>query len=130
MSNKSENEPIHPMPLSNNMFNRWHIDLTGPFKEGRRKYYVIGDSDALTKYMIGGMIPDKTAQSVSNYILEEIINKFGVPNIITTDRGNKFHNELSRHMAELYGITRIRTSPYHPSAYGEIQRRWRFIKIL
>ena len=73
--------------------------------------YVIGASDALIKYMLGGIIPDKSAKSVSNYILTEIINKFGVPKVITTDRGNEFHNELSRHMANLYGITRIRTSP-------------------
>ena len=54
------------------MFNIWHIDLIGPFKEGRNKVYVIGASDALTKYMIGGIIPDKSAKSVSNYILTEI----------------------------------------------------------
>ena len=74
--------------------------------------------------MIGGIIPDKKAETVSNYITREIINKFGVPTVITTDRGNEFHNELSKHMANVYGITRIRTSPYHPSANGEIERRW------
>ena len=125
---KSETEPLYPMPIPNNMFNRWHIDLAGPYKEGNKRYYIIGASDALTKYMIGGILPDKTARSVTNYILTEIINKFGVPNVIATDRGNEFHNELSRHMATVYGITRIRTSPYNPSANGEIERRWRFIK--
>ena len=125
---KTENEPIHPMPIPNNMFNRWHIDLTGPFKENNSKFYVIGAIDALTKYMVGGIIPDKTALSVSNYILHEIIIKFGVPNVITTDRGNEFHNELSKQLGEVYEITRIRTAPYHPAANGEIEIRWRFIK--
>ena len=78
--------------------------------------------------MVGGIIPDKTALSVSNYILHEIIIKFGVPNVITTDRGNEFHNELSKQLGEVYEITRIRTAPYHPAANGEIEIRWRFIK--
>lgn len=80
--------------------------------------------------MIGGILPDKIAKSVTNFIQTDIINKLGVPNVITTDIGNEFHNELSRHMATVHGITRIRTSPYHPSVNGEIERRWRFIKIL
>ena len=128
MRSKSEKEPLYPVPIPNNMFNRWHIDLTGPFKVNRVKKFVIGASDALTKFMVGGIIPNKSAKEVSNFILTEIVNKFGVPNVITTDRGNEFHNELSRQLAEIYGITRIFTSPYHPSANGEIERRWRFIE--
>lgn len=116
------------MPIPSNMFNRLHIDLTGPFKENGIKCFIIGATDALTKYMIGGIIPTKDAQSVVTFIKEEIINKYGVPNIIATDRGNEFHNNISKNMAYIYGITRIRTASYHPTANGEIERRWRFIK--
>merc|ERR1711989_205990 len=103
------------------MFNRWHIDLTGPFKEIGAKCFIIGAVDALTKYLISGIIPHKDAKSVMAFIKGEIINKFGVPNVLTTDRGNEFHNNLSKEMADIYGITRIRTAPDHPNANGKLK---------
>lgn len=30
---KSEKQQLYPMPIPNNIFNRWHIDLAGPYME-------------------------------------------------------------------------------------------------
>ena len=65
---------------------------------------------------------------VMQFISQQLIFTYGVPKVITTDRGNEFHNHLSIEMAKFYNYKRILTAPYHPDSNGEIERRWRTVK--
>ena len=51
-----------------------------------QKHPVLNIIDRGQGWADGMFLKDKTAKSVTNYILTEIINEFGVPNVITTDR--------------------------------------------
>ena len=53
----------------------------------KQRVYVIGAIDVFSKYMVGRVATDKTAATVSRFIIDEIITRFGVPSKITTDRG-------------------------------------------
>ncbi|GFW41210.1 integrase catalytic domain-containing protein [Trichonephila clavipes] len=46
----------------------------------------------------------------------------GVPGRITTDQGRQFESHLSRKLCACLEISRIRTTSYHPSSNGLVER--------
>ncbi|XP_075157777.1 uncharacterized protein LOC142231040 [Haematobia irritans] len=56
------------------------------------------------------------------------ISRFGVPAKISTDQGRQFESHLFRELVNILGATRIRTSPYHPSSNGMVERWHRSLK--
>ncbi|XP_035229027.1 uncharacterized protein LOC118201107, partial [Stegodyphus dumicola] len=56
------------------------------------------------------------------------IARFGIPSIVTTDQGRQFHSHFFASLTSMLGIRRIRTSSYHPSANGIVERFHRDLK--
>ena len=56
------------------------------------------------------------------------ISRFGTPSSITTDRGAQFESSLWRQLTQLLGSKKIRTTTYHPSSNGLIERFHRQLK--
>ena len=56
------------------------------------------------------------------------VARFGVPSTITTDRGSQFESDLFRQLTRWLGSHRIRTTAYHPSANGLVERFHRQLK--
>ena len=40
--------------------------------------------------------------------------RIGFPQLLKTDQGTEFKNEIDKQMMKLLGIKRIFTTPYHP----------------
>ncbi|RJX63126.1 transposase, partial [Vibrio sinensis] len=60
--------------------------------------------------------------------VERWVANFGCPSTITTDRGRQFESDLFRRLTTLLGITRFRTTAYHPQANGLVERFHRQLK--
>ena len=45
-----------------------------------------------------------------------------MPSKLLTDQGEKFENELFRELTKLCGVTKLRTTPYHPQTNGKVER--------
>ena len=69
-----------------------------------------------------------TAETVAKAFVQRWVAMFGVPAIITTDRGAQLESALFRHLSELMGSKRTRTTAYHPSANGLVERFPRQLK--
>ena len=53
---------------------------------------------------------------------------WGVPDVITSDRGPQFVSDLWIEMCQLMGIARNATTSYHPQHNGKIERMHRCSK--
>ena len=62
------------------------------------------------------------AATVGKILVQEFISRFGVPKHLHTDQGRNFESGLIKEMCSLLGITKTRTTPYHPQSDGMIER--------
>lgn len=60
----------------------------------RKGKYIVGAICAFSKYMVCDVIEGKTAENVVEFIMSKIVFKFGLPEVITSDNGADFDNEL------------------------------------
>lgn len=109
----------------------WSIDLQGPFctsKSGNR--YIIVAIDYATKFVEAAATKDATALTTAKFILNNIILRHGVPKgmSLLSDQGKNFESKLIKELCDLYGITKLRSSPYHPAGNGAVERENRSIK--
>ena len=102
---------------------RLHLDLLGPFPTSDRgNRYVLAVVDQFTKWAEVYALPNQTVDSTANTILSEIISHFGTPLLIHTDQGKNFESSLFQELCRLLEVTKIRTTPYHASSNGQVER--------
>lgn len=79
-------------------------------------------TDLFSRYALAVPIRDQTAQTTVKALTSALIQPFGCPERILTDRGAAFESSLMRHLCELYGCVKSRTTPYHPQGNGAYER--------
>jgi len=57
-----------------------------------------------------------TTRDVVNFVKENIVYRFDIPQTITTDQGTVFTAEEFKGFAKEMGITQIQSSPYYAQA--------------
>ena len=62
------------------------------------------------------------ALSVAKVLVSEFICRFGVPDSIHTDQGKNFEAKVIQEICHLLGVTKARTTPYHPQSDGLVER--------
>ena len=107
---------------------RVHIDLLGPFVEsnGGNKYILVM-IDQFSKWIECAAIPDQQAETVAQQFLNHFVVTFGCPLEIHSDQGKQFDGNLFKAFCKLLQISKTRTTPYHPSSNGQVERYNRLI---
>ena len=63
-----------------------------------------------------------TAQTVSKYLLEEIIPRYGIIDDIDSDQGTYFTSKVIKQLAKALGIWWEYHTPWHPQSSGQVER--------
>ncbi|KAL2099270.1 hypothetical protein ACEWY4_005750 [Coilia grayii] len=98
------------------------IDFTllEPSRNGLENVLVL--TDVFSKYTQAIPTRDQRASTVAQVLINEWFYKFGVPSRIHSDQGRSFESSLIHQLCCLYGVTKSRTTPYHPAGNGQCER--------
>eukprot|EP00117_Sycon_ciliatum_P006580 scpid33650/ scgid10060/ Retrovirus-related Pol polyprotein from transposon 412; Protease; Reverse transcriptase; Endonuclease len=105
-----------------------HIDLVGPLPACKGFRYLLTCVDRFTRWSEAVPITDATAETTAMAFVSTWVARFGVPSVITTDRGSNFESALFQQLMHLLGTNRCRTTAYHPQANGLVERFHRQLK--
>ncbi|XP_064470352.1 protein NYNRIN-like [Ornithodoros turicata] len=116
-------------PLLSSRFDHIHIDLVGPLPLARGFRYILTIVDRYTRWPEAVPITDATTPTIAQALISAWISRFGVPSVITTDRGPQFESAFFTNLMRILGTKRSRTTAYHPASNGLVERLHRQLKV-
>ena len=117
-----KNNLLHPIPV-HSPFYQIGIDFVGPLPRTQRgKKYILVAMDYLTKWPEAKAVSEATADVTAQFIYEQIICQHGCPQIILSDRGTHFNNNVIRNLMDKFRINHLLSTPYHPQTNGLVER--------
>ena len=115
--------PLRRFPVDEKPWSHVGLDLVGPLpitERGNRYLAVI--VDMATRFCLIEAIPNKSGQIVAETIRSKVFKIFGSPQVILTDNGTEFRNEIFNALCDLYQTSHRTTCAYHPASNGLVER--------
>jgi hypothetical protein len=104
-------------------FQRIALDIAGPFPVTERgSKYICCVGDLYTKWIEAFPIPNFSASTICELLVQHVISRFGVPEEIHSDRGSNFESEIFALICERLSIRKTRSTPYRPQSDGFIEK--------
>ena len=104
-----------------------HVDFTSIeetvlLKEEPIIHNVLVLQDHFSKYVVAYVVKDQTARTTTETLRIGYFGLFGAPAYLVSDQGKAFTGHVITHLCELYGVQKLRTSPYHAQTNGQMER--------
>ena len=104
-----------------------HVDFTSieemvPLKEEPVICNVLVLQDHFSKYVVAYVVKDQTARTATKTLRNGYFRLFSAPAYLISDQGKAFTGHIITHLCELYGVQKLRTSPYHAQTNGQVER--------
>ena len=125
---KHTKAPVLPIPVPRARFTHVHIDIVGPFSPDRGFKYLLTMIDRTTRWPEAVPLTDTKTDTVLQAFVDHWISRFGVPAVVTSDRGAQFTSGAWRQSLSRLGISASSTTAYHPQANGLVERLHRTLK--
>lgn len=120
--------PLGSFELPDRRFDHIHVDIVGPLPVSKGNSYLFTIIDRFTRWPEAIPMFDMSTASCAQALIQGWLSRFGVPSIITSDRGTQFTSELWDNVTRHLGISLHRTTAYHPQANGLVERFHRHLK--
>lgn len=112
-----------PMTIPTKPWSHIAIDHVGPFPMSNNGHkYILVIVDRFTRYAEAFAVPDTSARTSAEVIVSHIICRYGMFDVLLSDRGGGFMSEIFRHVMALFGVKQLRTTAYHPKSNGGVER--------
>lgn len=79
-------------------------------------------TDLFSKFAVAVPTKDQSAETTARALYNNLVQTFGCPERILTDRGAAFESNLISQLCQLYGCQKSRTTAYHPQGNGACER--------
>ena len=103
-------------------FQRVAIDLVEYKTLSQGCKYVLSVIDHLTRFVILAAIPNKEATAIARTLVDRVFSVFGVPELLHSDQGKEFENQLVKELQTVFGYKKTRTTPYRPQGNPILER--------
>src|SRR5688572_17352780 len=110
--------------IPSTLFDRWEIDIIGPLPIAAetKNHYIIVAVDYFSRWPEAKPFKEANAYTVATFIYEEIICRFEASQVLQSDRGTHFMNQVIKELTEKFRIKHSLSSPYHPQSNGLVER--------
>ena len=103
-----------------------HVDFTSieetvPLKEEPVIWNVLVLQDHFSKYVVAYVVKDQTACTATETLRNGYFRLFSVSSYLISDQGKAFMGHIITHLCDLYGVQKLRTSPYHAQTNGQVE---------
>ncbi|XP_039453944.1 LOW QUALITY PROTEIN: uncharacterized protein LOC120432803 [Oreochromis aureus] len=99
------------------------VDILGPFPTtDQGNHYVLIAMDYFTKWPEAYAVPDQSAVTTAERLVNEMFCRFGVPEELHSDQGRNFKAAVFKEVCQRLGIRKTRTTPLHPQSDGLVER--------
>lgn len=99
------------------------VDILGPFPTTERgNRYVLVAMDYFTKWPEAYAVPDQSATTTAERLVNEMFCRFGAPEELHSDQGRNFEAKVFGEVCKRLGIRKTRTTPLHPQSDGLVER--------
>ena len=104
-----------------------HVDFTSieetvPLHQEPVIRNVMVMQDHFSKYVVAYVVKDQTARTATEILRNGYFDLFGAPAYLVSDQGKAFTGHLISILCELYGVQKLRTSPYHAQTNRQVER--------
>ena len=114
--------PLGTFATPDARFDMIHLDIVGPLSPSQGYRYLLTIIDCFTRWPEAIPVADITAPTVAQAFIHTWVSRFGIPSTVTTDCEQQFESALWQHLMQTLGSTHIRTTAYHPTSNGLIER--------
>jgi hypothetical protein len=111
-----------PIPIPQQCFSHLHVDLVGPLQYNNSLNYIFTIIDRTFKWMEAIPLAETSMAACTKALTFTWISRFGVPEMITSDRGPQFTSNLWLQLCEMLNIPSRQTTAYHPESNGAVER--------
>jgi cleavage and polyadenylation specificity factor subunit 1 len=105
-----------------------HIDIVGPLPDSEGHRHVLTMIDRSTRWLEAVPLKATAAADCARALFEAWVARFGVPTVLTSDRGPQFTSAVWAGLCELLQIKHVKTTAYHPQSNGVLERVHRSLK--
>ena len=110
-------------PMVGEPWIRVSVDITGPHpRSSKSNQFILTLVDHFSKWAEAIPLRNHTAPTVARALMVHVFSKFGAPQQLLTDRGSEFESELFQELMKWMEIDKLRTTAYHPSCNGVVER--------
>ncbi|XP_058816531.1 uncharacterized protein K02A2.6-like [Topomyia yanbarensis] len=123
----SKPEPLRVRELPSAPWVHLSADFLGPLPSGKYIFVLV---DLYSRFVVAEITTHTTSNDVIR-MLRQIFAKLGLPMVLTTDNAKNFSSQELKDYCVDYGIKLTHTTPYWPSANGEVERQNRsLLKVM
>ncbi len=114
--------PLCPPAILSERCEKLAVDIVGPLPKSKHNYrFIFTSMELASGFPFAVPLRSYTAEDTAQALLS-VISVTGPPLAILSDQGSNFMSKVLSLLYKKLGISRVRTSPYHPQSNGRLER--------